>query len=96
ALAEGGELLLRVGDSGPGVRPEDRDAVLDRGWSTRGPGRGLGLALVQQAVTRASGTLAVNRSALGGAEFTVRVPLAGTDVGGDAGTGAVARAEVRA
>ncbi|MFD7975723.1 ATP-binding protein [Streptomyces sp. NPDC059071] len=76
ALAEGGELLLQVGDSGPGVRPEDRAAVLDRGWSTRGPGRGLGLALVQQAVTRASGTLTLAQSPLGGAEFTVRVPLA--------------------
>ncbi|MEV5968992.1 ATP-binding protein [Streptomyces sp. NPDC051921] len=76
ALAEEGELLLRVGDSGPGVRAEDRGAVLDRGWSTRGPGRGLGLALVQQAVTRAAGTLAVGESPLGGAEFTVRLPLA--------------------
>ncbi|MFJ9578284.1 ATP-binding protein [Streptomyces sp. NPDC101191] len=76
ALAEGGELLLRVGDSGPGVRTADRGAVLDRGWSTRGPGRGLGLALVQQAVTRASGALAVGESPLGGAEFTVRLPLA--------------------
>ncbi|MFI8827875.1 ATP-binding protein [Streptomyces sp. NPDC053431] len=75
ALADGGELLLRVGDSGPGVRVEERGAVLDRGWSTRGPGRGLGLALVQQAVTRASGTLSVGESPLGGAEFTVRLPL---------------------
>ncbi|MFF0437067.1 ATP-binding protein [Streptomyces sp. NPDC004327] len=75
ALAEGGELLLRVGDNGPGVRPEDRAAVLDRGWSTRGPGRGLGLALVQQAVTRASGSLTLAASPLGGAEFTVRLPL---------------------
>ncbi|WP_370414961.1 ATP-binding protein [Streptomyces fradiae] len=75
--AEGGagELLLRVGDSGPGVRPEDRTDVLDRGWSTRGPGRGLGLALVQQAVRRASGTLTIAESPLGGAEFTVRLPL---------------------
>ncbi|MFJ9825567.1 ATP-binding protein [Streptomyces sp. NPDC101160] len=75
ALAEGGELLLRVGDNGPGVRPEDRAAVLDRGWSTRGPGRGLGLALVQQAVTRASGSLTLAESPLGGAEFTARLPL---------------------
>ncbi|MER6096727.1 ATP-binding protein [Streptomyces sp. NPDC001728] len=77
-----GELLLRVGDSGPGVRPADRDAVLGRGWTTRGPGRGLGLALVGQAVSRASGTLdvtdAAEGGAEGGAEFTVRLPLAGT------------------
>ncbi|MER8045754.1 ATP-binding protein [Streptomyces sp. NPDC094032] len=81
ALAQDGELLLQVGDSGPGVRPEDRAAVLDRGWSTRGPGRGLGLALAHQAVTRASGTLTVTESPLGGAEFTARMPLRRASVG---------------
>ncbi|GAA3077394.1 sensor histidine kinase [Streptomyces roseofulvus] len=79
-----GELLLRVGDSGPGVRPADRDAVLGRGWSTRGPGRGLGLALVRQAVVRAAGTLTVDEAPEGGARFTVRVPLPRTPAGGDA------------
>ncbi|WP_432127366.1 sensor histidine kinase [Streptomyces sp. bgisy082] len=77
ARAGDGELLLRVGDSGPGVRPADRDAVLGRGWSTRGPGRGLGLALVRQAVSRASGTLTLADGEEGGAEFTVRLPLRG-------------------
>ncbi|MEV6326853.1 ATP-binding protein [Streptomyces sp. NPDC051909] len=94
ALAGGGELLLRVGDSGPGVRPEDRGDVLDRGWSTRGPGRGLGLALVQQAVRRASGTLTIAESPLGGAEFTVRLPLGATV--GRVGAGAEAGAEAGA
>ncbi|MFC8587598.1 ATP-binding protein [Streptomyces sp. NPDC057217] len=75
ARAGDGELLLRVSDSGPGVRPADRDAVLGRGWSTRGPGRGLGLALVHQAVSRATGTLTLTDGAEGGAEFTVRLPL---------------------
>ncbi|MFJ6248989.1 MULTISPECIES: ATP-binding protein [unclassified Streptomyces] len=75
ARAGDGELLLRVGDTGPGVRPADRDAVLGRGWSTRGPGRGLGLALVRQAVSRASGTLTLADGKEGGAEFTVRLPL---------------------
>lgn len=84
ARAGDGELLLRVDDSGPGVRPADRDAVLGRGWSTRGPGRGLGLALVRQAVARADGTLAVDGAPGGGARFTVRVPLARTPAGGAA------------
>ncbi|MFJ4906155.1 ATP-binding protein [Streptomyces sp. NPDC093249] len=98
-----GELLLRVGDSGPGVRPADRDAVLGRGWSTRGPGRGLGLALVGQAVGRARGTLTVTDAEEGGAEFTVRLPLptgpdaAGeTDGNGSTGTGTGARTVVGA
>ncbi|MFF9014693.1 ATP-binding protein [Streptomyces sp. NPDC014870] len=71
-----GELLLRVADTGPGVEEGDRDAVFDRGWSTHGPARGLGLALVRQAATRASGTVTLADTPEGGAEFTVRLPLA--------------------
>ncbi|MCA6094449.1 sensor histidine kinase [Streptomyces sp. SCA3-4] len=75
-----GELLLRVGDSGPGVAPEAVDEVFRRGWSTKSPaatphGRGLGLALVQQAARRNGGTVTLGRSPAGGAEFTVRLPL---------------------
>ncbi|MFJ3580885.1 ATP-binding protein [Streptomyces sp. NPDC090127] len=70
-----GELLLRVSDTGPGIEAGDRDAVFDRGWSTRGPARGLGLALVRQAATRASGTVTLTDTPEGGADFTVRLPL---------------------
>ncbi|MEU8570685.1 histidine kinase [Streptomyces pathocidini] len=38
-------------------------------------GRGLGLALVRQAVRRNGGTIALGQSADGGAEFTVRLPI---------------------
>ncbi|TXS56974.1 ATP-binding protein [Streptomyces sp. t39] len=74
-LAERDELLVRVADSGPGVSPDRAEDVFRRGWSTHGPGRGIGLALVQQAVRRGQGTVAVGRGADGGAEFTVRLPL---------------------
>ncbi|WP_299529158.1 sensor histidine kinase [uncultured Streptomyces sp.] len=75
--ADGGELLLRVADSGPGVEAGDADAVFRDGWSTRGSGRGLGLALVRQAAVRAGGSVELGRGADGGAEFSVRLPLAG-------------------
>ncbi|MFD9031861.1 ATP-binding protein [Streptomyces sp. NPDC059567] len=75
ARTHDGELLLRVSDTGPGIDTGDPDAVFDRGWSTRGPGRGLGLALVRQATTRAAGTVILARAPEGGAEFTVRLPL---------------------
>ncbi|WP_372348679.1 ATP-binding protein [Streptomyces sp. KL116D] len=78
ARAEGDGLLLRVADSGPGVEPEHADAVFERGWSTKpaGPhGRGLGLALVRQAVARGGGTLELAGAAEGGAVFTVALPL---------------------
>ncbi|MFJ9034280.1 ATP-binding protein [Streptomyces sp. NPDC102274] len=77
ALVEDGELLLGVRDTGAGVAPGDMDEVFRRGWSTRGPGRGLGLALVRQAVHRANGTVKLAEGPEGGAEFTVRLPLAG-------------------
>ncbi|RKN08446.1 sensor histidine kinase [Streptomyces radicis] len=80
ARAEDGELLLAVRDTGPGLSPEAVDAAFRRGWTTKpaegeGPGHGLGLALVGQAVRRNGGTVATARPPEGGAEFTVRLPL---------------------
>ncbi|CAM5462096.1 putative Sensor protein CitS [Streptomyces afghaniensis 772] len=78
ALDDAPELVLRVSDTGPGVDPEHAEAVFQRGFSTKpaGPGgRGLGLALVRQAVQRHEGTLSVAGADGGGAEFEVRLPL---------------------
>ncbi|SDN63676.1 Sensor histidine kinase regulating citrate/malate metabolism [Streptomyces sp. cf386] len=78
AYAEGGELVLRVSDTGAGVDPAHAEAVFLRGFSTKpaGPGgRGLGLALVRQAVSRHQGVLSVTEADGGGAVFEVRLPL---------------------
>ncbi|MFC5147932.1 ATP-binding protein [Streptomyces aureoversilis] len=80
--ADAGDLLLRVADTGAGVAPEAMEEVFRRGWSTKSPGsaphgRGLGLALVRQAVRRNGGTVSVAGAPGGGAEFTVRLPLHG-------------------
>nr|WP_236246805.1 sensor histidine kinase [Streptomyces sp. CC210A] len=89
-------LLLRVCDSGPGVADEDAEAVFRRGWSTRGDGRGIGLALVRQAAHRAGGTVELGRGPDGGAAFTVRLPLsAGRPAGQDASHAAGARPRAR-
>lgn len=76
ALAGDGELLLRVADNGAGVGPAHAAEVFRRGWSTHGAGRGLGLALVRQAAHRNGGDVVLERGRDGGAEFTVRLPLA--------------------
>lgn len=54
---ERGELRLRVTDSGPGLDPERAQRAFTRGWSTKGQGRGLGLALVGRAVARRGGAV---------------------------------------
>ncbi|MFJ8748064.1 ATP-binding protein [Streptomyces sp. NPDC102441] len=77
ARTDSGELLLRVADTGAGIGPDDADEVFLRGWTTHGTGRGLGLALVRQAVHRNGGTVTLGRAPEGGAEFTVRLPLDG-------------------
>jgi two-component system CitB family sensor kinase len=76
-----GDLVLRVSDSGAGLGHPDVERAFERGWSTKSDdrliGRGLGLALVGQAVNRHSGRIDVTSD--GGAVFTVRLPLpAGT------------------
>jgi two-component system CitB family sensor kinase len=71
------ELLVRVADTGPGLDPAGLEQVFTRGWSTkptgRPQGRGLGLALVRQVVTRHDGSIQVAND--GGAVFTIRLPL---------------------
>ncbi len=73
-------LRLRVGDSGSGLSTAQVTQVFERGWSTKaadGPvGRGLGLALVVQAVRKYDGHIDVGTSPLGGAEFDVRIGAA--------------------
>ena len=76
-----GALEIRVEDTGPGVPADQLAQVFQRGWSTkddggsapRGLGRGLGLALVAQAVRRNNGTIELHPGP--GAEFHVSLPL---------------------
>jgi two-component system CitB family sensor kinase len=71
------ELLVRVADTGAGLDPAGLDQAFTRGWSTkpagRPHGRGLGLALVRQVVTRHDGSVEVAND--GGAVLTIRLPL---------------------
>ena len=63
-----------VGDSGPGLTPEEAAHALERGWTTKadtGDGSGVGLALVSQVARRLGGSVTIGRSPLGGAELAV-------------------------
>jgi two-component system CitB family sensor kinase len=69
------EVFVQVGDSGPGISDEQASTVFQRGWSTKQAGRGFGLALVRQVVTRYGGAVAVAHGPDGGALFTVQLPV---------------------
>lgn len=76
-----GTIVLNVDDDGPGVPTEQREAIFDRFTRLdeardrdRG-GAGLGLAIAREVATAHAGTLAVTDGPLGGARFSLRLPI---------------------
>ena len=80
AAAEGAMLVITVSDNGPGIPPEDVSRVFERFYRVdksrgRPGGTGLGLAIVKHLADLHGGAVTVENRALGGAAFTVRLPL---------------------
>ncbi|WP_247828734.1 sensor histidine kinase [Arthrobacter antioxidans] len=83
---DGAQVLeIVVEDSGNGLPDSEKARIFDFGYSTKPAceaeggtpaGRGIGLALVRQAVRRFAGSIAVTDTDDGGARFTVRLPVA--------------------
>ena len=70
-----GEITLRVADNGTGIEEEHREKIFEPFFTRRIDGTGLGLAIVKQIVMAHHGTIEVGRSDLGGALFTLHLPL---------------------
>ena len=68
---------LTVGDSGPGISPENLSKIYDPFFSTKDKGTGLGLALVQQIVSDHGGRIEVDLPPTGGTVFSISLPTAG-------------------
>lgn len=77
AEAGAGTATLAVGDSGPGVPEAMREKIFQPFVTTRAEGTGLGLAIVAKILQSHGASVTVGRSALGGAEFTLHLPVAG-------------------
>lgn len=71
------EVIILIEDDGPGVPPEFRDSIFQRGVRADqlNPGSGIGLAVSADIVENYSGTLNVHTSPLEGAAFIIRFPL---------------------
>ena len=80
SVLDGGEQQLVIDDAGPGIPQEERGRVLerfyriDRGDARGGAGAGLGLAIVQWAVSANRGRLIVAASPAGGARIVMAFP----------------------
>ena len=68
-----GEVLLQVGDRGPGVDPLVRDKIFLPFYSTKPTGAGFGLAIVSRIAALHGGTVEVSARPGGGALFILRL-----------------------
>jgi signal transduction histidine kinase len=73
---QNGRIILRVSDSGPGVPPSLRERVFDPFFTTRKDGSGIGLSFSHRIVADHGGSLRVDASRWGGAEFRIELPMA--------------------
>ena len=77
AMKRGGEVLIRVGDTGVGIRPEDRRRIFEPFFTTRNDeGCGLGLAVCRQIAEGLEGRLTCRSQYGKGSWFTLALPAA--------------------
>ncbi|GAB4270493.1 MAG TPA: hypothetical protein DIU37_04205 [Opitutae bacterium] len=66
---------LEVHDNGPGIPQEERERIFDAFFTTKEGGSGLGLLTVKACAELHGGQLQVSNSPIGGACFTIWIPL---------------------
>ena len=78
---DGGGIAVVVDDDGPGIDPALHDAVLQRGVRAdeAAPGSGLGLAIVRDLAEVYGGSIALDRSPMGGLRARLHLPRRGKD-----------------
>jgi signal transduction histidine kinase len=69
------QIHIDVSDSGPGVPDELKDKIFDPFFTTNPDGSGIGLSIAQRIVIDHNGSLTVASGKLGGAHFTVALPI---------------------
>ena len=75
ARLDGGTLVVRVTDSGPGIPPEDLPRIFDRFYKRAGSsGSGLGLTIARTLVRAHGGEIAAASPTGAGTTITISVP----------------------
>jgi two-component system sensor histidine kinase PilS (NtrC family) len=71
---DGGGVVIRIQDHGPGIAPDVRERMFDPFFTTRPEGSGLGLAVVHRAVESHAGYVFVDSEEGSGTRMTVLLP----------------------
>ena len=66
-----GAVVITVDDTGTGIRKEDIGHIFEKGWSTKGEGRGTGLHQIREMIENAGGTISVESEEGVGTSLTV-------------------------
>ena len=74
--SESGATVFEVADEGPGLPEDDLERIFEPFFTRRKDGTGLGLPLARQVAAAHGGSLAAANRSVGGAVFTLRIPLA--------------------
>jgi two-component system NtrC family sensor kinase len=74
---QGGDVLVRIKDSGPGIPPNILKHIFDPFFTTKAPGKGtgLGLSITYGLVKKLGGEITVSSEVGKGATFAIRLPL---------------------
>jgi signal transduction histidine kinase len=76
ARADGERAWIEVSDNGPGIPASEQARIFDVGYSTKGAGRGRGLAIVRESIQVQGGDIAIENRPGAGACFRIGLPAA--------------------
>lgn len=68
-------IYFQISDSGSGIPLAIRDKIFDPFFTTETDGSGIGLAISQRIVSDHNGSISIDSSKWGGAEFTIELPI---------------------
>ncbi|MFT4251700.1 MAG: ATP-binding protein, partial [Caulobacter sp.] len=83
AEVRGGDALVSVADTGPGLGPQDSDRLFEAFFSTKAEGIGMGLSICRSIIEAHGGRIWASDNETGGGVFSFTLPLAegyGVDV----------------
>jgi signal transduction histidine kinase len=76
-VADDNRVVLEVADNGPGIPADALGRIFDLGYSTKGAGRGRGLAIVRESILAQHGVIDVASTPAAGTTFRITLPSAG-------------------